>query len=1235
MPAKKEKKKSAKKASESKKPIAIVGIGASAGGLEAIESFFKNMPPDSGMAFVVIQHLSPDYKSLMVELLSRKTEIPVHRAEDGIQVLPDNIYLITPKKNLTIFHGRLILEDKKPHDGINLPVDIFFRSLAEDQGEHAVGIVLSGTGSDGTRGVRAIKEWGGLVMVQDEGSAKFNGMPRAAASTGVADFILSPEEMPSQLVACVRHPYLVRQDKKQTPLGDETGLTRLFSLLRAKTRVDFTYYKPSTISRRIERRIAVTQVADLDAYVRYAEQTPAEISALYRELLIGVTSFFRDPQVMTVLQERVLPELFEKWTDRELRFWVAGCSTGEEAYTLAILARQVMDSMGLARDVKIFATDIDRDAIAKAGTGIYPESIAADLNSALLTKYFYCRGDSYQISRNIREMVVFAQHNLVKDPPFTRIDLVSCRNLLIYLQTNLQQRALEMFSFSLRPRGILLLGTSETVGEMEDRFEAIDRKARIYRSMGKTGGRFSLRESGAEAGDEGRLPLAATAYSRPQRSGIREQERLVARLLDVISTSYVPLAVVVNEHLEILHTIGDSSGIFNLPSGRAVYDISKMVNRELAIPLATGIQKVFRTGEDLVYTNVRLREPEGLRTMKLRIRPMPGRKSDDALVVVFFERIEDVHPASDTLPAEYNIDEETGQRMQDLEQELQFTRENLQATIEELETSNEELQATNEELLASNEELQSTNEELQSTNEELYTVNSEYQNKIIELTEVQNDVDNLLSSSRIGILILDEDLCIRRYSLQAGGLFNLVESDIGRPLKHMTHQLVDYDPVAEAGGVQKTGQPVEKTLQTEDGRWFILRILPYHVGPQVFSGVVITLIDISPGKKVEDALQLSELRYRELFASMVNGFALHEIILDERGQPCDYRFLAVNPAFEQLTGLKGAEIIGRTVLEVAPQTERHWIDTYGRVALSGKAVHFENYFKTLDRYFAVMAYRPAPGQFACSFIDVTERKRAQEALLETERNLRKSQEIARLGSWRLDLATNRVFWTEELYRMFGLDPKTEPPPYTEHMKLFTPESWERLSTALAKTRESGIPYELELETVSKDGNRGWMWVRGEALRDETGQITTLWGAAQDIGERKKIQEALRESEAKHYSLYRLLADAEKTAKMGSWTWDVATDTVTWSDNLFVLFGRDPALGAPSFKEHDVLYTEESMKRLRAAVKKTLEDGSSYEITLKARRGEDTLLPCLARGQAEADENGKIIRLFGSLQLIQE
>jgi two-component system CheB/CheR fusion protein len=824
---------------------AIVGIGASAGGLEAIESFFQEMPVDSGMAFVVIQHLSPDYKSMMVELLSRKTKIPVHRAEDGLKVKPDNIYLIPPKKNISIFHGKLILTNQKNREEIliNLPVDIFLKSLAEDQGDRAVAVILSGTGSDGTRGVRLIKERGGLVLVQDEASAKFDGMPKAAVSTGVADFILPPGEMPSQLLAWLRHPYTVKQESKHKEIRQDSGLTKLFSLLRSKTQVDFTHYKMNTISRRIQRRIAVTQSQDLDAYVDYAAKIPAEVKSLYRELLIGVTSFFRDSDVMGQLEHQFLPQLFKTITDNELRFWIAGCSTGEEAYTIAILSCEVCEKLGVNADIKIFATDIDKEAIAKAGIGLFSESIAADLSPAVLTKYFYRRGDQYQIARRIREMIVFAQHNLVKDPPFTRIDFVSCRNLLIYLQPVLQQRALEMFNFSLKPGGMLLLGTSETTGTIDNFFESLDQKGKIYKALGKTNP-VPVQIEHSQRNQNIQIPLPAGNIRIPGRAAERSEGKLAQRLLNAISNWYVPLCVVVNEQLEVVYTTGDSRGLFTLPPGRAVYDITKMVDQKIAIPLATGIQKVFRTNEETIYTNVRVREQNIERNLRLNIRSLPGRKTEAPFVSVIFEDINEM-TKDDLPPNECNLDEETDQRLRDLEQELQFSRENLQATIEELETSNEELQATNEELLASNEELQSTNEELQSTNEELYTVNSEYQKKIMELTEAKNDIENLLSSSRIGTLILDEDLSIRHFSKSTKDLFNILESDIGRPLAHLSHKISDFDLITSVQKVQKSDETMEKRVKSENGKCYLVRIIPYRVGPDSYAGIVVTIVDIS------------------------------------------------------------------------------------------------------------------------------------------------------------------------------------------------------------------------------------------------------------------------------------------------------------------------------------------------------------------------------------------------------
>lgn len=841
-------------------PHYYVGIGASAGGLEAIEQFFQGILPQTGLAFIVIQHLSPDYKSLMVELLSKKAAIQVLRAEEGMMVAPDTVYLIPPKKNLTIFHGKLLLSDQPPHDRwINLPIDIFFRSLAEDQQERAIGVILSGTGSDGSRGVRAIKEHGGMVMVQDEHDARFDGMPRSAISTGMTDFVLKADEMPEKLLAFVKYPHLTKEEGGERLVHSDDSLSTIFSMLRSKTKVDFTFYKPSTVIRRIERRMNVNQVDDLRAYIDLLKGNSRELSTLYRELLIGVTNFFRDREAFDYLAESMLPALAKLKPQAPLRLWVAGCSTGEEAYTLAIVVQELI-AKGILHDrVKIFATDVDNDAIMTAGAGVYPESIAADVGPALLSQYFTHQGDNYHISRKIREMVVFAQHNIINDPPFTHIDLVSCRNLLIYLQPTLQKKAMEMFNFSLNPGGILFLGSSETTGEMSGFFTPQHHKWKIYTSKGK---RSLFMEHGKGTTSFAvRHPLTRPV-ARPFAERVENdpERHLYDRLLRALSPEIIPLTLVINEEMEILYTVGDTKNIFRLPHGRMENDITKMVQQEMAIPLAIGIKKAIKEEREVTYANIRLTDGSSSRTIQISIRPLPGNKSQPLLLAVLFIELGDHGQVSIDERKTYDYDKEVEQRILDLEQELQFTNENLQATIEELETSNEELQATNEELLSSNEELQSTNEELQSVNEELYTVNSEHQRKIMELTELNNDIDNLLTSTEIGTVFLDERLQVRKYTPYIQQVFNIIESDIGRPLSHLTHCLVEVNILEVVQRVMATTKSVEQKVHSGDGRWFYLRVLPYHVAPQTFAGVVITLIEVTELVHAERALEESEAR---------------------------------------------------------------------------------------------------------------------------------------------------------------------------------------------------------------------------------------------------------------------------------------------------------------------------------------------------------------------------------------
>ncbi len=919
-------------------PIYYVGIGASAGGLEALEAFFNNMTADSGMAFIVIQHLSPDYKSLMVELLSKRTEMPVHRAENGMLVEPNSVYLIPPKKNLTIFHGKLLLIDPDLHKGVNLPIDIFLSSLADDQADKSVGIILSGTGSDGVRGIRAIKEMGGMIMVQSQESAKFDGMPRSAISTGLADIVLPIEQIPARLLLFARHMSISIAETPQNLLSDEDGLTRIFALLRERTKVDFTYYKPSTVLRRIERRMTVNQVSDLREYVRLMENHSGEVMVLYRELLIGVTSFFRDRDVFDELEKIYIPEILSRSANREIRIWVAGCSTGEEAYSLAILCRECMEQTGTHVDVKIFATDIDRDAIMRAGVGTYPESITADLPPRILAKYFRPQDDRYRIDRSIREMVVFAQHNLIKDPPFTNIDLVSCRNLMIYLQPVLQRQVLDLINFSLTPQGILLLGTSETTGEMGDYFEALHHKHKIFRSKGKRRIAVDGPDYSMTADIQPRIPRPRFSTGG-QVLRAHEEERVLDRLLQTMAGDLFPLAIVVNEQGEVQHIIGDTEGYFHLPSGKLSNEISRLAVKDLAIPISTGLQKVFKTGEEMRYTNIRLHNKGESHFIHMRIKPLSGKRNQEPLAVIFVE--EAATPISRELGAGdlgvYDVSQETEQHLHDLEQELQFTRENLQATIEELETSNEELQATNEELLASNEELQSTNEELHSVNEELHTVNAEYQSKILELTELNNDLDNLIAGTQVGLLFLDENLEIRKFTPEIKKIFKILDSDIGRPIHHLSHQLAKADPMELIREVERSNIGKNQEVLTNDGEWFLMRILPYTIGAGAVSGIVLMFIDIQQLKETQQALFESNNRLSSLLSAAPVGIGLI----------ANRTLLEVNDTLCRMVGYEREELVGKNIsLLYVDQNEylRAGTDLYQQVLETGVGL-FETRWK--------------------------------------------------------------------------------------------------------------------------------------------------------------------------------------------------------------------------------------------------------------------------------------------------
>jgi two-component system, chemotaxis family, CheB/CheR fusion protein len=829
-------------------PFFVAGLGASAGGLEALGSFFEAMPADSGMAFVVIQHLSPTHKSMMTELLSRHTSMPVRQAEDGATVAPNHVYLIPPKKCLTIFNGKLLLADWDSKDGPNLPIDAFFSSLARDCAGRAIGIALSGTGSDGTRGIRSITEAGGLVMIQDERSAKFSGMPHSAIATGLADYILPAGDMPAALLKFIRHPLLAKQ-KSSPARPDANTMEKIEELLRARTGIDFSAYKQSTVLRRLERRVGITQVENTDQYLEYLRQTPQEVAAFYKDLLISVTKFFRDREMFDCLRKEVIPAIFAKAAkERAIRVWVPGCATGEEAYSIAILLQEQAATLGERYEVKIFATDVNKETIAFAGGGLYPGSIAADVSVEFLARYFVKTENGYRISREIREQVVFAEHNILIDPPFTRMDLVSCRNLLIYLQSPEQRKVLSRFHFALRPEGYLFLGSSETVGEQRDAFEPINAKARIFQkraAVSLTGpGLAEILPAFAPA------PDATSALSHVAKDGKGRSEKLWEAINAKLMAEYSPTCFVVNEKNEILYSFGQPQTFVAMPAGRANLDLLKLVPRDLSLAIATALRQAKKQNKIVHYRHVKFQRDQTKSLIDLKVEPMRTEPGEPGLTLVLLEKREELATADGPRSEKFDSEDKSAQRITDLEEDLQESRENLQTAIEQQETSAEELQSTNEELIASNEELQTSNEELESINEELTTVNAEYHEKNHELRVANDDIDNFLRTSQIGTIFLDDSLRIRRFTPLVAGEMNLLPHDAGRLLTDLSHPLVE-ELRGEAQRVLHDGTPVERTVEIRQGVWYLLRISPYRRASASDLGLVVTFVNVSALRRAE------------------------------------------------------------------------------------------------------------------------------------------------------------------------------------------------------------------------------------------------------------------------------------------------------------------------------------------------------------------------------------------------
>ena len=848
-------------AADARKPTPftrIVGIGASAGGLVALEQFLERTPANSGLAYVVVQHLDPTQKAMLAELLQRATDMPVHEAESNMHVEPDCVYVIPPNTELTVVDGVLNLETPDEPRGMRLPINVLFSSLAGAQGERAIAVILSGMGSDGTLGMQAVKAVGGLAVVQQPDSAQFDSMPRSAIAAGCADIVAPPGDLPALILAYITQvPDLsVATDDGGQAEPETVPLQHILKLLLERTGHDFSLYKSRTLDRRIERRMVIHNITTVSLYAQFLEDNPHEVDLLFKELLIGVTSFFRDPVVWETLADVALRDLLARRApEQKLRAWVIGCSTGEEAYSLAIVFTETVQRLAQFRNcsLQIFASDLSSDAIATARRGQYPTSIRDNVAPRRLARFFTDHQTYYQINKYIRDMVLFAHHDLVLDPPFTRLDLITCRNLLIYFDAPLQQRVLPLFHYSMRPGGVLLLGSAETVGKFNHLFAPIDGKLRLYQrrdNISLSGPDFLVTSFPPLSPTPKELPVAPSTNRSQQDDNLQNAADRV--LLQV----YSPAAVVLNSSGDIVYISGRTGNYLEPAAGKANWNFHAMVREGLREPLAEAIRRAAQQHEPVQLHNLQVQLPGSVHTVDVTMQALHEPAALEGMMMIVFR---DVAPAAEPArrrrrkgKSPESSDSDVFQHYRD---EIQALREESRATREELQSANEELQSTNEELQSANEELTTSKEEMQSMNEELQTINTELQTKLDDLALAQSDMQNLLNSIEIAILFLDQDLNVRRFTDRASKIIKLRESDVGRPLSDLTTSLHYPELHADALETLRTLEVSEKQILADDHRWFSVRIMPYRRLDNRIDGVVITLLDITESKTLESTLR--------------------------------------------------------------------------------------------------------------------------------------------------------------------------------------------------------------------------------------------------------------------------------------------------------------------------------------------------------------------------------------------
>ncbi|MHC2991605.1 hypothetical protein OB13_08370 [Pontibacter sp. HJ8] len=1115
----------------------LVGIGASAGGLEAIHKLFDHFPSNSSFSFVIIQHLSPDHKSLMAELLTKHTRMQVQEAEDNMFTRPNCVYVLPSGKQLTILNGRLRLSEKPRNREPNFAIDVFFESLAKDRGQYGIGIVLSGTGTDGSKGVRAIKQAGGLVVVQDPATAKFDGMPRSAIDTGNVDFVLPADLMSDEIIEYTRRTPLLKslleEDGMHNPEEEESILQEILDLVCTHTQTDFTNYKQGTIRRRIQKRMDHLKVDTTKEYLTFLHENPAEIKLLCQEFFINVTSFFRDPEAFRLLELQVIPEIIaSKEKDETVKVWVAACSTGEEVYSLAMLFFEAFDKLGRTPDVKLFATDIDQRALRQASKGLYQASIAKYLTPERLDRFFLQSGNKYLVNDEIRKLVIFAQHDLQKDPPFSKIDLITCRNMLIYLNPVLQHKVLSLFPYALNPKGYLMLGPSEHIGELKEYFEEEDRKWKLFRK---------IKESRGMQQKYGITDYASglTQISQASQYKANQLNRYNDTFMDALAEDFKVTGLYVDESYQLLHGIGDINRFLKFPDRRLHFNLIKMVPEELAVTLSVGIRKALKQNRNVVARQVAVKFGKQEKMIHVSIRPVIIEKGQPKVILVLLQEMGQVSPVPRVSDLSVVSDSDYFQQLAMLEMELNETRDNLQMTVQDLSTANEELQSSNEELMSSNEELQSSNEEMQSLNEELHTVNSEHQLKIKELQELNEDLDNFFRSSNIGQLFIDYNLTIRKYTPSVEGLINILSADIGRPVHHISHNLKYARLTEDIQRVNNTSVEVEQEVETNDGRCFLMRIIPYLKRDGNKDGVVLSFVDVTTLKTLSSVVQ-------GVLNSSLHSIMAFQAVRDDRNEIMDFNWTLLNSKTEELFGATSANLLHTSVMSTMPFLRKSGLfKKYVEVVETGKPLHMEQRLEINGEkaWYEIAAVRMSEG-LTVTMADITEKKNSEDKILKAYEDLKEAEEkLVRLNNelerivenrtrelasseerfrlvsmatndvvWDWDLATNTIWWNDSLQNMLGYDENQMGEGINSWFDKLHPEDKEQVVSSVNKAINHGKEqWSGEYRLLKKDGTYTYVSNRAYILYNEYQMPFRVLGSFMDLSDLKAAQEELQQT----------------------------------------------------------------------------------------------------------------------------